>query len=239
MADIPSEIKGVLRPQGKHGKTFVIVGAVLGLIVVYYLYKNRAANAAANAAATQAQDVGSSNAGGAPVQVGLSNATPTGSSGPDLTTNVGWEEAAVAYLTGQGINGINAQKAVEDYLNGNRLSYAEYEALNAVIKDLGIAPQGTYAPPSYSAPPTSKPPVKPKPVKHKKPPKTHVHHKPHHSVHPPHKPVKSVTHHVVKTGETPKAIAEQHNVSWNAIHAANKTALGRGNLRSGMKLVIP
>lgn len=250
MANPLEELKGI--GHGKHGKAVLWGGGILGLILVYYLYKSRQNAAASSSSGSAGGDVpaldtsgGNAYTGGIPTATGGSSGTSTDttSTGPDLTTNVGWEEAAVSWLVGQGVSGVTAQNAVESYLNGDTLSASQGTLLDGVIKDLGIAPQGTYGIPTIAAPASAPTPTTMTSSSHspvKAPSTGHVHTKPASHAKPHPKPAHASSTYVVKSGDNLSEIAAKHNTTWQAVYNKNKRVIG-GNpnlIRPGQKLVL-
>lgn len=73
------------------------------------------------------------------------------------TTNLEWEQGAIAWLTAsQNVDGTVAASAIGKYMQGAQLTAQEAAALSLVIRHLGSPPEG--APPPIVPPPTSPPP---------------------------------------------------------------------------------
>lgn len=83
-----------------------------------------------------------------PTDTGLLPTDPLFSDTPP-PDNFTWEGTAVSYLIKHGVSGINAQKAVESYLNGQTMTYQQATWLNGVIANSGIAPEGVANTPTY------------------------------------------------------------------------------------------
>lgn len=115
-------------------------GLIIGLLAVAVMYWLRSRSAASNAApATIAttptiSDVGIPSSGG-----GGQAVTPeTG-----LETNGMWLANSLAFLISQGVSPLTAQQALASYLDGQTLTPAEQDAVNAALAHNGPPPQGT------------------------------------------------------------------------------------------------
>jgi LysM repeat protein len=180
MADESAEVGSVF--MKKIGPLPVIAWAGIAG-VVYYVVKKRAGSSAKTTTATatnasgEAGTMGTDPAGntglidpstgyvyGTPSdQAALGGSGSSGSSGsssgtsstPKYTTNQEWENAAIDYLVGLGVDPVGANSAIAAYLGSQSLSVTQQAEVNETIQSLGAPPQ----PPSpATSPPVVNPP---------------------------------------------------------------------------------
>ena len=150
--------------------------------------------------------------------------------------NDDWLRQAVAFLIEQGENPGAAQNALQAYLEGEDMSYAQGLMRDKAIKKFGVPPENFRAGTSAAKPvkPTPTPKPKPAPVKPVSKPKPVEKPKPK----PAPKPKR--THKVVR-GDTLWDLAQKYYKNpqkWGTIASANKISNPR-TLQIGKVLVIP
>jgi hypothetical protein len=128
-----------------------------GAFVLYRYIQNR--QASANAAPVAVST------GVSPLDAGPYNITASpGTSAASTTaapTNSSWISQAEAGLLGSGNDPIHILQALNDYLQGNPLSYAEQGIVNQAIQSYGLPPQG--GAPLGALSPAPAPPAPPTP----------------------------------------------------------------------------
>lgn len=116
---------------------FAVAG---GTYLVYRYLKAREAAGAATAA--------SGTTGGTliPNDIGLPSTTSTSAAGT-FSSTADWTQAALTYLTGQGLDSADAYNALTSYINGNCVSAAGYQAVASALSssDVGLPPGGGQA----------------------------------------------------------------------------------------------
>jgi LysM repeat protein len=166
MADESAEVGSVF--MKKIGPLPVIAWAGIAG-VVYYVVKKRAGSSAKTTTATAANNSGepgtmgtdpAGNTGlidpstgyvyGTPSdQAALGGSGNSGSSGSGsgssttatYTTNTAWEDAAINYLVGLGVDPVSANSAIAAYLGSQSLSVTQQAEVNEAIQSLGAPPQ--------------------------------------------------------------------------------------------------
>lgn len=195
--------------------------------------------AAADSAATDAASASGSNDAVPPVISGTVVAAPSPAVEADVPyeDNSTWLRKAVAFLIAHGSNPGDAQLAMQHYLSGASLSYAEGQMRDSAVRELGLPPNdfdaGTTAgKPTTPAPtpaksPTPVTPVAKPPVKAPAPPK------------PAPPPVKSV---IVQRGDTLSGIAARNHTTWQRLYAyaPNRSIIGPNPnlIKPGQRIVI-
>jgi hypothetical protein len=129
----------------------LVVGLILSLIMFYLRGKSKI-NATPNPSATVSTDpyAAFENYAAAPTT------QPTADQGPSGTyeTNQSWMAKAIAFLTTKGIQPLDAQAALNNYLNnGGALSYGDSQIVNQALSQFGLPPDGVYGSPSASPKP--------------------------------------------------------------------------------------
>lgn len=236
MADMPMDAGKKLGPLPMWGW-----GALLGLVVVGYLYfKGRSGSNSApvNPSATgavlpdlTANDLGSSG--------NLAGSDST-QSPPTMTTNAAWEATAVAWAVTQGLNPLTVQTAIEDYLDGVSLSFEQGQIISKVLAQFGEPPQGVNSPPVVGAPPPPvgtpvKPPVSP-PKKTTNPPKLPVQHPP---VKPPTTAKPKTTSITIRWGDTLSGLAVKYHTTVAELMKLNPSIHNPNLIYAGNRLVVP
>jgi len=140
----------------------VIVG--IAILIGYYYYSN---HKKATAAGAQAANISTDSLAGTPAGGGGSGSSDTAS----IETNTSWRQKAVTLLVGKGVPPLDAQTALDNYLQGNTLTPIQAGYVNQAITALGLPPDGTLGIPSISNPTTATtPPLTPQPYKTTTPP---------------------------------------------------------------------
>lgn len=138
---------------------YLWIGA--GLLLWWYVRRNQAASTAAGANGSQTDPAG--NTGTIDPSTGYVYGTPedtaalanqdtgssgTGSSGTSgsttggtYATNSAWEEAAINYLVGIGVDPTEANAAIAQYLSSQQLTTQQQADVNEAIQQLGAPPQ--------------------------------------------------------------------------------------------------
>lgn len=210
-----------------------------GAAVAYMMWTNRRAGSAGNVSAP----ADSTSAGSDAIDGAFTPGTTSGGggltedqqdnladSGSIFQNNQTWEAKAVAWLSSQGASPLAAQRALEQYLNGEAITQ-DYRTkyVDPAVGHFGLPPDGTLGPVHVVPNPTTTTTTTttthtPAPIAHTPPPTKAA------------KP-KSTTY-VIRSGDNLTSIARRYGTTVQKIAAANH--IGNVNkINAGQKLVIP
>lgn len=250
MSETPHAPKGSFLRNKVAGVPVVYVagGAVAILVVVAYKMKSTSATQQATqaAAGTDPNATDGTLSGAVP---NLPTGTVVAPTPPPVDTpvpysdNSTWMKQAVAYLISHGANPGAAQLAMQHYLGGADLTYAEGALRDQAVTQFGLPPDGFDAGNTAPKPPdpSLNPPPAPKPVPAPHPPSPPP---PVHNPPPVHKPTPPSTKYViVRPGDNLSSIAARYGKTWQQLYAipANRQVIGSNPnlIKPGQRLVIP
>lgn len=152
-------------------------------------------------------------------------ASGSGASNSSIETNSDWLRKGVAYLISLGKNPGDSQVALQTYLSGSSLSYAQGQMRDYVVKEYGIPPEDFIA--GNTAAPVATKTNTPTPAPTNKAPVTNT-------------AAPAVRRYTVVPGDSLSKIASRYGTTWQAIYNANRSQIRDPNLiYPGQVFVIP
>lgn len=133
----PDKASEVLAKKGPLGLSTAVWIAIIGggLLVAWYINKNRSNAAPSTTPVDAYQGVGPYAGMGSPSS---STSVPNA---PSITTNEQWLAKAIGWATSQGMTVTSVQPALTSWLSGNKISPDQATIVDQVVKAVGPPPQ--------------------------------------------------------------------------------------------------